>query len=78
MAETPETSNWDIEEGREKTPGIAKSEVAVELSDDNTPNTSPREGMPVWRWILILLGLYLGALLYGMYLFDLMVPRIFH
>ncbi len=41
----------------------------VESSKEIAPNDelkeSPRKDVPTWKWILSLVGLYLGALLYG-------------
>ena len=42
-------------------------EAAKEKNDDTiAPKINPREDFPTWRWVLSLLSLYLGALLYGM------------
>ena len=43
----------DIEDGREKTSG------------DSTFK-HPRMNLPLWKWTLTLIGIYVGALLYGM------------
>lgn len=50
----PPTATRDVESNKE----IA-GEVELERN--------PRKDIPTWKWILSLVGLYLGALLYGMH-----------
>jgi hypothetical protein len=38
---------------------------ALAEKPDNIRILSPREGMPKWKWIASMTGLYLAALLYG-------------
>jgi hypothetical protein len=42
-------------------------EAGHDTSAVNGAHINPREGIPPWQWILSLIGLYLGALLYGTY-----------
>ncbi|KAH6986651.1 major facilitator superfamily domain-containing protein [Ilyonectria destructans] len=37
-----------------------------ERVDDNVTAANPRAGIPAWRWIVTLLGIFFGALLYGL------------
>jgi hypothetical protein len=64
-SKTPEMSNSDVEVGLEKTADIAAAEAALEKADNIARNANPRDGLPLWKWILVLLGLFLGDLLYG-------------
>ena len=50
----PPAATRDVESNKEIT-------REVELKE------SPRKDIPRWKWILSLVGLYLGALLYGTY-----------
>jgi hypothetical protein len=43
-------------------------EAGRDVSAENIGQINPRAGIPPWKWYLSLLGLYLGALLYGMHL----------
>jgi hypothetical protein len=43
----------------------------AEKSETGFRNVSPREGMPTWKWISTMTGLYLAAMLYGTVLFRL-------
>ena len=58
----------------------SKSKSTVTASDSSTPSDveigteklnhdlvaeHPRANIPTWKWILTLIGIYLGALLYG-------------
>ena|ERR1700755_2798820 len=45
-------------------------EANVEHSGNIAINPSPRSDLPAWRWFLTCVGLYVGALLYGMYLYS--------
>jgi len=36
-----------------------------EMAGEVEAEKNPRKDMPAWKWILSLVGLYLGALLYG-------------
>lgn len=70
MSETPALSTSDVEAGFEKSKDIDIEGGAQEKSEDVEAvaiNTNPREGMTLWRWILVLVGLYMGAILYGKY-----------
>jgi hypothetical protein len=40
-------------------------ESSKEIAPDDELKESPRKDIPTWKWILSLVGLYLGALLYG-------------
>jgi MFS family permease len=60
MSTTPSQS--DLEAGLEKVPSIAVHGVVA----DSNGAPHPREGMPTWKWVLLLLGLYTGAFLYGL------------
>jgi MFS family permease len=53
----------------ENTPDVPLSEVEAKVEQPgNAPiSVSPRYDIPAWKWILICVTLYLGALLYGMY-----------
>jgi hypothetical protein len=51
--ETPPRFDKDVEAAQEKKDDVIASKI------------NPRENFPTWRWVLSLLGLYLGALLYG-------------
>lgn len=33
--------------------------------DDNAITKSPRQDMPTWRWVMTLMGICFGTLLYG-------------
>jgi hypothetical protein len=62
-ARDPDT---DVEVG-----GIHKTETVDQTPEEAAEaeelrQLSTREGIAKWKWILTLLGLYLGALLYGM------------
>ena len=46
-------------------PGNRDIEATRETSGEVTMRDHPRKGFPKWKWILSLIGLYLGALLYG-------------
>ena len=49
------------------------SDIEIEAYNEKPnnvpPSVGPRDSIPTWQWILILVGLYLGALLYGMHSF---------
>jgi hypothetical protein len=36
-----------------------------EQAEGGVRNVGPREGMPTWKWISTMTGLYLAAMLYG-------------
>ncbi len=40
-------------------------ESSKEIAPHDELKESPRKCLPTWKWILSLVGLYLGALLYG-------------
>src|SRR5436190_10527410 len=47
-------------------PGATRDvESSKEIALDDELKENPRKDIPTWRWILSLIGLYLGALLYG-------------
>ena len=48
----PPTATRDVESSKE---------IAGEIELEQ----NPRKDIPTWKWILSLIGLYLGALLYG-------------
>ena len=56
-AASESTTPSELEVGREK------------LNNDLTIE-NPRANVPVWKWILTLIGIYLGALLYGEFSFS--------
>lgn len=39
--------------------------LGEKLSEQDAVIVNPREDLPTWKWVLTLLGLYLGAMLYG-------------
>lgn len=45
------------------------SDIEIEACNEKPsnipPSVGPRDSIPTWQWVLILVGLYLGALLYG-------------
>jgi hypothetical protein len=48
-----------------------KSSVDIEKRESDGPDPAPTQfKRPIsnWKWFLVCVGLYLGALLYGMYL----------
>jgi MFS family permease len=73
MSSTP-----DISSPPSKAPSVVLDPSTIEkaLSSTNEPvsstgavettPTSPRDKLPAWKWIITLIGLYLGALLYGL------------
>ncbi len=64
LSRTPsKTSN----EGDVVPPEEKDVEAGRDISAQNRAPISPREGIPSWQWTLSLIGLYLGALLYGKY-----------
>jgi hypothetical protein len=49
---------------------VHEPDVEAEAATEKQPTSPelprhPREGIPTWQWILSLVGLYMGALLYG-------------
>ena len=42
-------------------------ESSKEIAPDDELEENPRKDIPTWRWALTLIGLYLGALLYGIH-----------
>jgi hypothetical protein len=52
MENPSDTSSREIELGLEKLENVSQGH-------------GPRDHIPSWQWILICVGLYLGALLYG-------------
>jgi hypothetical protein len=42
-------------------------ESSKETAGEAELEQNPRKDIPTWQWILSLVGLYLGALLYGTY-----------
>lgn len=68
MSEIPEASKIDVEAGRNEAQQIAIKEMTILQNHEHAVmSLNPREDMPIWKWILLLVGLYLGALLYGTY-----------
>lgn len=58
------SENTDIEVGLEKTRSAV--DVGEEtLNQGDEPTGTPRDSLPLWKWVLVLIGLYLGAVLYG-------------
>lgn len=55
------------------TPSSSDPTLCDEEKGPNTAPIQPRHDLSTWQWILTLIGLYIGALLYG-----LMVTRITH
>jgi hypothetical protein len=53
---TKSLANVDVEALGEKTPSESSENIEV---------VNPREDLPTWKWVLTLLGIYLGAMLYG-------------
>jgi MFS family permease len=51
-------------------PGSPSSEVEENIKESGDPaiNFNPRQDIPTWKWIVICIALYLGAVLYGMLL----------
>jgi hypothetical protein len=49
------------------TPALAENELEAgdSYSQDRVSTDDPRQDLPLWRWIVTLVGLYFGALLYG-------------
>lgn len=42
-------------------------EALGEKANEQVRRVNPREGIPTWRWVLSMVGLYLAALLYGQF-----------
>jgi hypothetical protein len=62
------TPSKGSKEGDVASPPEKDVEAAQDPSAVNQTEVNPREGISQWQWWLTLVGLYLGALLYGMYL----------
>jgi hypothetical protein len=45
---------------------VIDSDVVIEDTDGQPTPRHPRESMSSLTWILVLVGVYLGAILYGM------------
>jgi hypothetical protein len=50
--------------------GTRLDDEALDHGDKNK-HANAKPTFPVWQWVLSLVGLYLGALLYGMYIWFL-------
>jgi hypothetical protein len=53
----------------------AKLEENVEESASSPSNDKPRQDIAAWKWILICVAMYLGALLYGIIFLYLIMYR---
>jgi hypothetical protein len=51
----------DISDPPAATRDVESNKIASEVELEK----NPRKDIPTWKWILSLVGLYLGALLYG-------------
>ena len=62
ISEPPSKASSDL---NVPAPDNGDVEAAGEKADEVAMRDHPRKGFPTWKWILSLIGLYLGALLYG-------------
>jgi len=54
------------ESGPSVSPSISDAEAGHRVKDGETIQVPvAREGLSAWKWIVTLIGLYLGAMLYG-------------
>jgi hypothetical protein len=60
----------------EKSPDTPPSEVGADVKESGSAPfiVNPRQDIPTWKWIIMCIALYLGALLYGILLFHLIRP----
>lgn len=66
----------DVEKRSSTSLETRKPTVAMESAGDvesgkdegSSLRHDPRASLPLWKWVLTLVGLYCGALLYGMHL----------
>jgi len=62
ISEPPSKASSDL---NDPAPDNGDVEAAGEKVNEVAMRDHPRKGFPTWKWILSLIGLYLGALLYG-------------
>jgi hypothetical protein len=67
----PQTCSSNLK--MEKSPDIPPSEVGADVTESGSAplTVSPRQNISAWKWIIMCIALYLGALLYGIMLFHL-------